>query len=52
MMGVSTTTGLSGHFPSNYVERCRESDCWALHRYGLDHVIHHVIMYYTMIGVI
>lgn len=35
MMGVSTTTGLSGHFPSNYVERCRESDCWALHRYGI-----------------
>jgi len=32
MRGVSMTTGLSGMFPSNYVERCRESDCWAVHR--------------------
>ena len=32
MRGVSMSTGLSGMFPSNYVERCRESDCWAVHR--------------------
>lgn len=42
MMGVSTTTGLSGHFPSNYVERCRESDCWAFHRYKIIDVQYHM----------
>eukprot|EP00731_Ephydatia_muelleri_P012280 Em0006g1174a len=30
--GTSHTTGISGLYPGNFVEKAKDSDCWVLHR--------------------
>ena len=30
--GTSQTSGTSGLYPGNYVEKTKDSDCWTMHR--------------------